>query len=115
MRRCHRESKLVRQRAVLGEAPCRASRKETWDRGVAGNPLMSNIKRVVRVKDDSTLQIWGDGRPLYRGGLQVNDSTLQRDCYGVRSVACAKFGKNVLDVALDCFLGNRELIGNQLI
>jgi hypothetical protein len=31
---------------------------------------MSNIKRVVRVKDDLTLQIWGDGRPLYRGGYK---------------------------------------------
>ena len=61
-----------------------------------------------------TLQIRGVAAPLSGGG-QVNDSALQRDCDGVRSVACAKFGKDVLDVALDCVLGNRESIGDQLV
>src|SRR5580693_1293536 len=56
----------------------------------------------------------GVDAPLSRG-LQVNDSALQTDCNGVRSVACAKFGKDVLDVALDRFLGNRKAIGDQLV
>src|ERR1700677_1704399 len=70
--------------------------------------------KVERAQDDSTLQIWGGGRPSF-GGLQVNDSALQRDGDGVRSVVCAKFGKDVLDVTLDRFLGNRESIGDQLV
>src|ERR1700685_2620317 len=56
----------------------------------------------------------GVDAPLSRG-LQVNDSALQSDCDGVRSVACAKFGKDVLDVALDRFLGYRESIVFQLV
>ena len=77
-------------------------------------PLMSNIQRVKLYQEDSILQIWGAIFPSL-AGLQINDSALQRDCDGVRSVACSKFGENVLDVALDCFLGDRESIANQLI
>ena len=77
-------------------------------------PLCQHQENSARPGRFDTPNLGGWPPPL-SWGLQVNDSTLQRDCYGVRSVACAKFGKNVLDVALDCFLGNRELIGNQLI
>src|ERR1700679_2841595 len=61
-----------------------------------------------------TPNLGGRFSPLSRG-LQINDSALQRDCDGVRSVACSKFGENALDVPLDCFLGDRELIANQLV
>ncbi len=48
-------------------------------------------------------------------GLQFDDSPLQRDCDGMGAVVCAKFGEYVLDVALDCLLGNRKLIGDKLV
>src|ERR1700679_3718647 len=77
-------------------------------------PYVKHQESSPRQRRVDTPNLGGWPPPL-SWGLQVNESTLQRDCYGVRSVACAKFGKDVLDVALDCFLGNRESIGNQLV
>ena len=35
------------------------------------------------------------------GGLELDDSALEPDCYGMRSITGAELGKNARDVALD--------------
>src|SRR6201981_3019029 len=49
------------------------------------------------------------------GWLQFDDSALHRNRDGVRTVVRAKFREDVLDVALDCVLSNRELSSDQFV
>ena len=48
-------------------------------------------------------------------GLQFDDSSLQADHRGVRSVVCAQFRKDGLDSALNRFLRDGELIRDLFI
>src|SRR5258708_7302297 len=47
--------------------------------------------------------------------LHFDDSALQRKCYRMRTTICTKFGHDVLDVALGRILGDRKLIGDELV
>jgi hypothetical protein len=54
--------------------------------------------------------------PLSRGvGLQVDDSAFQTDRDGVRPIVCGQLGEDVLDVALDGFFRDGELVGDHLV
>lgn len=57
----------------------------------------------------------GDAAGTLSRGLQFEDSPLQPEGHGMSPVIGAKFGEDVLDVAFDRFLRDRELIGNSFV
>jgi len=92
-------------------------------RPLPGQPL--GTWRIVVAEKASTTRLGkaqGSRIPKNRGwdtplsrGLQIDNSALQPDSDGVGSVVRTKFREDVLDVSLNGFLGDRQLIGDQFV
>jgi hypothetical protein len=99
------------------------SAKSQWQNTICGMPcvelFISNLldRALSRIAEGTASRDGVIGHPHFEGRRrsEADQSSFDGDRHGMRAVIGAQLRQNAAHVALDGFLGNRELVGHHLV